>query len=276
MEDGGWPTNIVLDGVTVHDQNSLDPFNMHSGGLFLVSGRGLRIENSLFYGNIVYNVFAQDFHHDHLLRHVVRAFPRRRDRQEPLPCAGQRGTAGRRERLDQPDRERAAEIQLDPRNRRAWEDWQIARNSFDNGILFEGDPDFRNVTVMANIGGGANCYPGKAGFTWARNAMSSSCARIRIPWGYSQRRGALVPDPRTASSIRLVFSLAAAGNGSARIARTLRRRSAAAPAPWTAPLVARILRERFYLGHALGPQGAHPPLVTAADWKTVQQRLREG
>ena len=271
-----WPTNIILDGVTVHDQNSLDPFNMHSGGLFLVSGRGLRIENSVFYGNIVYDVFAQDFttptccgmsygpfRNVTIVRNRFRA---------PVNAALQAGGNGWTSRIEN----ELPEIQLDPRNQRAWEDWRIARNSFDNGILFDGDPVFRNVSVAANIGGGANCYPRKAGFTWTRNAMSSSCPRVRIPWGYSQRRGALVPDPRAASSIRLVFSLAAAGNDSARIVRTLRRRSVVAPGRWTAPLVARILGERFYLGHAVGPQGAHPPLVTAAEWQRVQQRLRGG
>jgi len=268
-----WPTNILLDGVTVHDQNSLDPFNMHNGGLFLVSGRGLRIENSLFYGNIVYDVFAQDFTTPTCCGMTYGPFRdvsivKNRFRA-PVNAALQAGGNGWTSQIEN----ELPEIQLDPRNRRAWEDWRIARNSFDNGILFDGDPEFRKVSVTANIGGGANCYPAKAGFTWARNAMRSNCPRIRIPWGYFQSRRALVRDPRTANSVRLVFSLAAAGTDSTRIAQTLRRRSVAAPARWTAPLVAKILGERFYLGNALGPQGAHPPLVTAAEWKRAQQRL---
>ena len=271
-----WPTNILLDGVTVHDQNSLDPFNMHSGGLFLVSGRGLRIENSLFYGNIVYDVFAQDFTTPTCCGMTYGPFRdvtivKNRFRA-PVNAALQAGGNGWTSRIEN----ELPEIQLDPRNRRAWQDWRIARNSFDNGILFEGDPAFRNVSVTTNIGGRADCYPRKAGFKWADNVMQSTCASVRIPWGYVQRRGVLVPDPLAANSVKRVFALAAAGNGTERIARTLRTRNTAAPGRWTAPHVARILSERFYLGRVVGPNGAHPPLVSAAEWKRAQQGLRGG
>ena len=194
-----WPTTLLLDGVTVHDQNSLDPFNMHSGGLFLVSGRGLRIENSLFYGNIVYDVFAQDFTTPTCCGMTYGPFRdvtivKNRFRA-PVNAALQAGGNGWTSRIEN----ELPEIQLNPRNRRAWQDWRIARNSFDNGILFEGDPAFRNVSVTTNIGGRADCYPRKAGFKWADNVMQSTCASVRIPWGYVQRREVLVPDPLAAT-----------------------------------------------------------------------------
>lgn len=270
-----WPRNIVLDGVTIHDQNSLDFVNLHSGGLFIVSVRGLRIENSLFYGNIVYDIFAQDFTTPDCCRmnygpatNVVIINNRFK---APVNAALQDGGNGWTSRV----KNSLPEIQLDPRNGRPWADWRIERNSFDNGILFSGHPTFRNVSVRRNVGGGGSCYPKSEGLEWVDNAMKSDCNSFRLPFGYIQRGGALRPAPGSADTVRMIFSAAAKKSDVAAVARLLERRNrAGASGRWTAADVRRIIRDRSYLGGAIGPAGAHPRLVSNADWLRAQRAAR--
>jgi len=56
------PTNVTLDGLTIHDQNGdsgrIDS-DCHDGGLFLAGVSGLTVKNTVFQANVVYNVQIQ-------------------------------------------------------------------------------------------------------------------------------------------------------------------------------------------------------------------------
>jgi hypothetical protein len=58
------PTNVVLDGLVIHDQNGdagRIASDCHFGGLFLQTANGLTVKNTVFQGNVVYNVQIQNF-----------------------------------------------------------------------------------------------------------------------------------------------------------------------------------------------------------------------
>ena len=58
------PTKATLDGLVIHDQNGDSgriASDCHFGGLFLQTANGLTIENTVFQGNVVYNVQIQNF-----------------------------------------------------------------------------------------------------------------------------------------------------------------------------------------------------------------------
>lgn len=60
------PRNILLDGLHVHDQTSVnrvarETADCHFGGLFLVTADGLTIRNSVFERNVIYNIQIQNF-----------------------------------------------------------------------------------------------------------------------------------------------------------------------------------------------------------------------
>jgi hypothetical protein len=58
------PTNITLDGLVIHDQNGDSGrinSDCHFGGLFLQTANGLTVKNTVFQGNVVYNVQIQNF-----------------------------------------------------------------------------------------------------------------------------------------------------------------------------------------------------------------------
>ena len=272
-----WPHDIVIDGATIHDNNSLDPFNLHTGGLFLVSGYNLVIQNSHFYGNIVYDLFAENFtstaccvqnfgsFHDVVLRN---------NRFEaPVDAANQPGGNGwiSRQKNGNP------EIHLKPREGEPWRNWTIERNAFDNGILLSsGDPPtFDNVRIGRNIGGSADCYAGASGLTWKDNLMrlAAACAPGRPPYGYVQRNAKLEPESGKAAVVRVIFTAAAAGERPAQIARRLRTK---APRVRGASLawVKTIIANPVYLGGVYGPASAHPALVPAKTWKAAQKALR--
>jgi hypothetical protein len=268
-----WPRNITLSGITIHDQNSLDYVNLHTGGLFLVSGRGLRIENSLFHSNIVYDVMAQDFTTPDCCAMSFGAFRdvviRRNRFRAPVNAALQEGGNGwtNRKKNDLP------ELVLEPRGE-PWRNWLIERNSFENGIAFAGAPSFQNVVLRRNVGGGSACFPGASGFTWEQNVMSSPCGGAPVPFGYSLRNGELRPVGEAAATVRRIFEAASGGATAAEVARRVQR----APAPdhgrWTAETIRRVIGDRRYVGDAVGPPQAHPRLVSPARWRSAQRGLR--
>ena len=53
------PSNIVLDGVTIHDVQSYDLGPCHTEGLAIFAGTNVTVRNSRFYGNSVYDIFMQ-------------------------------------------------------------------------------------------------------------------------------------------------------------------------------------------------------------------------
>jgi len=58
------PSNVLLERVAIHDQNRTQAAanaDCHFGGLFLISGNGITIRNSVFEQNVVYNIQVQNF-----------------------------------------------------------------------------------------------------------------------------------------------------------------------------------------------------------------------
>jgi hypothetical protein len=177
-----WPHDIVVSGVRIHDQNSLDLDTMHTGGLFLISGYDITIRNSIFQQDAVYDVQVQDFSnpdccgmtfgpvHDVVLQ----------GNWFGAPVRGLNDPGGATTNDDQP------EVQLDPRNGACWKNWSIRLNAFYNGLAlgFDAQPCFSNVTVAANIGespGPVQCWPGAPGLTWLLNLwVGGSCGRTDI------------------------------------------------------------------------------------------------
>jgi hypothetical protein len=269
--DGGipsqWPTNIVLDGVYVHDQNSNDLSVEHMGGLFLVSGGPITIRNSRFERNVVYDVQVQDFTspdccgmtfgavHDVLLEGNVFMHP-----VTSLPeGAGD---------------DRQPEVQMDVRHGGCWVNWTIRRNSFENGLAvgLDAPPCFQNVVVSRNFGPalGPQCFPGASGLVWQQNfwrGAGCSTADGVAPFGYALSGSTLQPSGTAAAAVRKVFALAARGSKVAQIAKSLGR-------AWPRTRVSAVLRDVTYRGNAYGPPGAQPALVDAKTWNASRKALR--
>jgi hypothetical protein len=268
--DGGipnqWPTNIVLDGVYVHDQNSNDLSVEHMGGLFLVSGGPITIRNSRFERNVVYDIQVQDFTnpdccgqtygpvHDVLLENNVFL--------HPVTSLGE--GAGD---------DRQPEVQLDPRGG-CWVNWTVRRNSFENGIAlgFDRPPCFQNVTVSRNFGPalGPQCFAGAAGLVFQQNfwrGAGCSSADGVVPFGYALSGTSLAPAGTAAAAVRKIFALAARPLKVAAIAKAMGR-------AWPAARVAGILKDTTYRGNAFGPDGAQPALVDAKTWTKSRRALR--
>ena len=53
------PSNIVIDGVAIHDVQSYDLGPCHIEGLAIFAGTNVTVRNSRFYGNSVYDIFLQ-------------------------------------------------------------------------------------------------------------------------------------------------------------------------------------------------------------------------
>ncbi|HET8606469.1 MAG TPA: recombinase family protein [Gaiellaceae bacterium] len=266
-----WPTDIVLDGLTIHDQNSTDLSSEHMGGLFLISGGPITIENSHFLRNVVYDVQVQDFTspdccgmtfgavHDVLLRNNVFEHP-----VTSLPeGAGD---------------DRQPELQLDPRHGGCWSNWTIVHNTFENGLALglDGAPCFQNVLVSGNLGPalGGQCFRGAAGLAWQGNLwLGGGCgaADATLPYGYVAAGAALVPTGVAAAAVRRVFGQAAAGSTLVRIARGLRRDLGRA---WTVARVRQILSDPTYRGNRFGARGSQPALVDAKTWRASRRALR--
>ncbi|MEA2386829.1 MAG: site-specific recombinase [Thermoleophilaceae bacterium] len=101
----------------------------------------------------------------------------------------------------------------------------------------------------------------------------------RTPTGYVKGSdGRLVPDPVAASAVAEIFRRRATGVGLKPLAGILDDAAVVGPygSPrWTASAVAKILRNRVYLGEARsGPENvnpvAHPPIVTRSEWDAAQ------
>jgi hypothetical protein len=164
-----WPRHIVLDGLTIHDQNSLDLDSMHQGGLFIISGHGVTIRNTKFLRNVVYQLQVQDFTSKDCcgmtfgpLRDVVIE-----NNWFGQPVTGLSDPGGDRTDDNQP------ELQLDPRGGKCWQNWLIRFNSFHNGpaVGFDGKPCFHDFRVIGNVGEhpGLQCFYGARGLEWAYN-----------------------------------------------------------------------------------------------------------
>jgi hypothetical protein len=166
-----WPHDILLDGVTIHDQNSLDLTDMHQGGLFIISGYRITIRNSKFLRNVVYQVQVQDFTNKAC---CGMTFGPLHDVVIENNWFGQAVTG-----LSDPGGDHTGdnqpELQLDPRGGRCWSNWLIRFNSFNHGpaIGFDAQPCFQNFRVIGNVGEhpGEQCFYGATGLVWAYNAL---------------------------------------------------------------------------------------------------------
>ena len=165
-----WPHDIVLDGLTIHDQNSLDLVTMHSGGLFIISGYGITIRNTKFLRNVVYQIQVQDFTNKACcgmtfgpLHNVVIE-----NNWFGKPVTGLSDPGGDRTDDNQP------ELQLDPRGGKCWSNWLIRFNSFYHGpaVGFDAEPCFEDFRVIGNLGEhpGEQCFYGAKGLLWDYNA----------------------------------------------------------------------------------------------------------
>jgi hypothetical protein len=165
-----WPHDIVLDGLTIHDQNSLDLTKLHSGGLFIISGYRIAIRNSKFLRNVVYQIQVQDFTNRDC---CGMSFGPAHDVVIENNWFGAAVTGLSDPGADGAD-DNQPELQLDPRGGRCWSNWLIRFNSFHKmaSLGFDADPCFDNVRVVGNVGRhpGLHCFAGARGLTWAYNA----------------------------------------------------------------------------------------------------------
>jgi hypothetical protein len=260
---GQWPTNIVLDGLYVHDQNSNDLSSQHMGGLFIISGGPITLENSHFARDVVYDVQVQDFTnpdccgmtygpaHDVVIQGNVFEQP-----VTSLPEGA--------------NDDRQPEVQLDPRGGGCWKNWTIRRNSFQNGLAlgFDAQPCFANTTVSGNIGPylGYQCWNGAAGLTMSDNIWQENCtaADHGAPYGYALNGMGLQPAEPAATNIRTLFTLAAGG---ATVAK------AAAGAHLSVAQARTVLADPTYLGNRYGGRGEQPGFVSQKIWRAAQKAL---
>jgi chitodextrinase len=174
-----WPTNIVLDGLYIHDQNSENLNSCHMGGLFLISGGPITLRNSTFSQTVVYDIQIQNFTsasccgmnygpvHDVTIE----------NNWFGTPVTGLADPTGGNATDNQPD------VQFDPRNGECWKNILVRFNSFTNGpdLGFDNPACFQNVRVVANIGGANGCFPG---VTYGYNAwLGGTCAASDVSIG---------------------------------------------------------------------------------------------
>jgi len=277
--DGGvlnsYPTRILLDHITIHDQNSIDLQQHHNGGLELVAGRYIEIKDSTFVRNVVYDIEVQDFTTPDCcgMKYGNATNVTLVGNRFGAPVLGPPyGTA--QEPAGQP------EVQFDPRGG-GWSSWTIRNNVFEEGLAtaFDGPGSFyRNFVVERNIMGGlSDCGGVGQGAVWQENIISGGrCASegAAVPFGYRLSGASLVPSD-AAAAVRVVFAHAAAGGSLSSALAAVRKGGGARPqGGWTVPILRRVLSDPVYLGGRYGPAGAQPGLVTRAVWRAAQKALR--
>jgi hypothetical protein len=177
-----WPHDIVIDGATIHDQNSLDLNKLHAGGLFIISGYDIAIRNSKFLRNVVYQLQVQDFTNKDC---CGMSFGPAHDVTIENNWFGQPVTGLSDPGGDSAD-DNQPEIQLDPRGGKCWRHWLVRFNSFHKmpSFGFDAEPCFEDFRVIANVGQhpGLQCFAGAKGLTWAYNAwVGGQCGPTDAP-----------------------------------------------------------------------------------------------
>jgi Recombinase len=263
---GRQATNIALVGDRIHDQQTKDAFNLHTGGLLLWQGPAdgnIVFRDDRWDRNAIYNVLAQDaagvtFDGNSFAAPV-----------EPLS----NDSSGSRETLAQ-----YADVTY--KTDSPLRDWIVRRNSFAHGFRPNDDANpsmtYSNVVVSGNIFPSMGCAAGAPGITytgnWLTNGACGADSTKRVA-GYQLRDGRLHPAPGTADAVRFVFARAASGDRPAQIARRLRRLTPRGSFTWTASQVRAVIGNPVYLGNRFGPPGAHPALVRAKSWNAAQRTL---
>jgi hypothetical protein len=275
--DGGvlnsYPEHIVLDHGRVHDQNSTDLTQNHNGGMELIAGRDIKILNSSFLRNAVYDIEVQDFTTSGCcgMKYGNATDVVLEGNVFGAPVLGP-PYGSPRQRAGQP------EMQFDPQGG-GWTDWTIRRNLFEEGLgtAFDGNGSFyRNFRVEQNLAGRLTDCGGRGlGATWSDNIVARGrCGSRGVPFGYRLadmrlRAGSAAP------AVVFVFQSVAAGHSAARTAVLARRQALPAPrGGWTASGVRSIVGNAIYLGGRYGPAGAQRKLVGIGLWRQAHRALR--
>jgi hypothetical protein len=153
-DPGQVPSNILLDGLVVHDQNSDDIHGCHTGGLQFVSGDHVVIRNSIFYKDAVYDISIGSSSGI--------------DNPENVTIENNWFGAPVYAVPEDSINNGEGELQFSGRGGE-WVNWLIRFNSFHNGpSLNIGDPTPHvNTRVIGNIGGGPPCP--QPGVTYSYN-----------------------------------------------------------------------------------------------------------
>src|SRR5215211_4538587 len=118
--------------------------------------------------------------------------------------------------------------------------------------------------------------------TWSTSQGRAVARGVHVasktPTGYRKRQdGRLEPDPVAVGTIRELFQRRARGEGWTALAHFLDDSAVRGPysnATWTPSAVAKMIRNRVYLGEARSGEyvnaDAHEPLVTRAEWESAQ------
>jgi site-specific DNA recombinase len=131
--------------------------------------------------------------------------------------------------------------------------------------------EFEQATIVDRVSAGIE-----------RRANEGKWATGRLPFGYRRNEHKhVVPDERTAPTVRHIFELYASGRfGTAAIARQLADEQAPAPpSGWQPAIVQLILQNEAYLGRVLwrgeSLPGLHEPLIDELTFQRTQRLLRE-
>ena len=139
---GRVPTNIVLDGLHIHDINSADLTRCHTGGLGIESANGLILRNNTFSQTAVYDIQIGDFSGQF---------------GNPTHVLIENNWFGAPVHQDGTTNDGQPELQLSENG--PYSDWLIRHNSFHNGLAARWDPDatHENFRVVANIATATDC-----------------------------------------------------------------------------------------------------------------------
>ena len=157
---GQIPRDIVLDGLYIHDQNSANLDQCHTGGLMVISADGLTIRNTTFSQTAVYDMSVGDF-----------------TRAGGAPAYGhprrvllENNWFGAPVEQDGVTNDEQPELQFSEDG--LFDDWLIRFNSFHNGLRLAWDSGarWRNFRVIGNVGGTMDCNATDGNVRWEQNA----------------------------------------------------------------------------------------------------------
>jgi len=263
---GGVNPTVVLENSYIHDIQTKDAFNLHTG-CGLIWTRAGAAPNSIVFRNDRYvNCAVLGLLFDHADGVTVTGtwfgYP-----TEPL--SNGKGP------VEAPVAQREIVFKTSGSGA-GWKpkNWLISFNSFTHGISLDNSnthPPFTNVVVRRNLlGRNSYCPPGT---TFQENLFEGrACGTdpLTVPFGYELESHRLVPNAKEAATVRAIFKHAAAGLKPPAVAKQLK---AAHLGSMTALTIRHIVENELYMGSQLGPKGADPALVKRAVWKRAQKSL---
>jgi hypothetical protein len=259
---GGVNPTFTLDSSHVHDLQTKDAVNLHTGCGLIWTIPGAGANSVVFRGNRFENCAVLGLLFEYADGVTIT------DNWFGYPVEPLSNGRGAQVETDLAQREISLKTAQDwqPRN------WMIAFNSFSHGISLDNSrisPQYSNVVVRANLLGRYSYCP--AGVVFVDNVFEGKrCGQdlVPIPFGYKLAEHRIETEGKKAVIVRKVFAAAASGKGLVEIARQLRRsKQINRNARW----VKRVVADEFYLGAQVGPRGAHPALVTKAVWRRAQR-----